>query len=244
MRVATFLRLAMLGLLIAFIGWPEPFEPLLAPFTRNDAPAIYRHGNLAYLTFQHIGIVALASLGATVAGVGMAILVTRRSGQEFLPLARSIVNLGQTFPPVAVLALAVPAVGFGARPTLIALFLYGMLPIFENALTALTTLPPRVMEAARGVGMTATQRLVRVELPLSVPLILAGIRISVVISLGTATIGSTVAAKTLGEVIIAGLLSSNLAFILQGGIIVALLAVLIHDGLLTLERFAHRRVHH
>src|SRR5690606_25106469 len=110
------------------------------------------------------------------------------AGAEFLPLARSVVNVGQTFPPVAVLALAVPAVGFGERPTLIALFLYGLLPIFENTLAALTTLPQNVMEAARGVGMTGLQRLLRVELPLSMPLILAGIRISVVISLATATI--------------------------------------------------------
>ena len=69
--------------------------------------------------------------------VALAILVTRPFGAEFLPLSRSLVNIGQTFPPVAVLALAVPAVGFGEKPTLIALFLYGLLPIFENALTGL-----------------------------------------------------------------------------------------------------------
>ena len=181
---------------------------------------------------------AIASVAAAVVAIGMAILVTREAGAEFLPLARSVVNVGQTFPPVAVLALAVPAVGFGERPTLIALFLYGLLPIFENTLAALTTLPQNVMEAARGVGMTGVQRLLRVELPLSMPLILAGIRISVVISLATATIGSTVAAKTLGEVIIAGLLSSNLAFVLQGGLVIAAMAILIHDGLFALERRA------
>jgi osmoprotectant transport system permease protein len=135
-----------------------------------------------------------------------------------------------------VLALAVPAVGFGEKPTLIALFLYGLLPIFENTLTALSTLPRNVMEAARGAGMTGGQRLTQVELPLALPLILAGIRISVVISLATAAIGSTVAAKTLGEVIIAGLLSDNLAFVLQGGLVSAAMAILIHDGLLAVER--------
>lgn len=241
-RPGTWLQLVLLGLLLAFLLWPHWFEPVLAPLVQANAPAIYRQGNLAVLTLQHIGIVAAASLAATIAGVGMAVLVTRKAGEELLPLARSIVHVGQTFPPVAVLALAVPALGFGNKPTLIALILYGLLPIFENALTALTTLPASVLEAARGVGMTATQRLLRVELPLSVPLILAGIRVSVVISLGTATIGSTVAAKTLGEVILAGLLSNNLAFILQGGAVVAVLAVLIHDGLLGLERLAARRL--
>jgi len=119
---------------------------------------------------------------------------------------------------------------------------YGLPPIFENALTGLTTLPANVMEAARGAGMTGWQRLLKVELPLSAPIILGGIRLSVVISLATATIGSTVAAKTLGEVIIAGLLSNNLAFILQGGLIVAALAVLIYDGLSAIERYAARRM--
>jgi hypothetical protein len=85
-----------------------------------------------------------------------------------------------------------PAVGFGEKPTLIALFLYGLLPIFENTVTGLTTLPYPVLEAARGVGMTGWQRLVKIELPLALPVIIGGIRLSVVIRLATATIGSTV----------------------------------------------------
>jgi osmoprotectant transport system permease protein len=91
------------------------------------------------------------------------------------------------------------------------------------------------------MGMTGRQRLLRVELPLALPVILAGVRLSTVISLATATIGSTVAARTLGEVIIAGLLSSNTAFVLQGGLIVGALAVLIYDGLSAIERALTRR---
>jgi len=238
----TLLRLALLVLLVVFITRPEWFEPLLRPLTENGAPAIYNRGSLLILTLQHLGTVAIATACATIVAVALAILVTRPAGAEFLPLSRSLVNIGQTFPPVAVLALAVPAVGFGEEPTLIALFLYGLLPIFENALTALTTLPGNVTEAARGAGMTGLQRLVKVELPLSAPVILGGIRLSVVISLATATIGSTVAAKTLGEVIIAGLTSNNLAFVLQGGLIVAALAVLIYDAFSAIERFAARRM--
>jgi osmoprotectant transport system permease protein len=167
--------------------------------------------------------------------------VTRPTGREFLPLARSLVNIGQTFPPVAVLALAVPAFGFGEKPTLIALFLYGLLPIFENTVTGLSTLPPSVMEAARGVGMTGGQRLWRVELPLAAPIILAGIRLSVVISIATATIGATVAASTLGAVIIAGLTSNNLAFVVQGGLLVGALAILVFDALRAVEALLARR---
>jgi osmoprotectant transport system permease protein len=193
------------------------------------------------VTLLHLRTVAIATTGAIIVAVTLAILVTRSFGAEFLPLSRSLVNVGQTFPPVAVLALAVPILGFGEKPTLVALFLYGLLPIFENTLTGLTTLPSSVMEAARGSGMTDRQRLFKVELPLAMPVILAGIRLSVVISLATATIGSTVAAKTLGEVIIAGLQSNNLAFVLQGGLIVGALAVLIYDGFSAIERILARR---
>ena len=173
----------------------------------------------------------MAISAATLLAVSVGMLVTRQRGAEFLPLARAVANLGQTFPPVAILALAVPALGFGLMPTLVALFLYGMLPIFENTVTGLQQVSPRVREAAQGMGMTASQQLWRVEIPLALPMILAGIRIALVISVGTATIGSTVAAKGLGEVIIAGLLTDNMAFVLQGGIMVALIAIII-DALL------------
>jgi osmoprotectant transport system permease protein len=239
--VPTILRSLLLLVLIAFLLSPGSFEPLLKPLVQSNAPAIYNQGSLLSLTLLHLRTVLIATLAATIIAVLLAILVTRPFGAEFLALSRSLVNIGQTFPPVAVLALAVPAVGFGEKPTLIALFLYGLLPIFENTLTALTNLPRSVMEAARGSGMTPFQRLIQVELPLSLPVVVAGIRLSVVISLATATIGSTVAAKTLGEVIIAGLQSNNLAFVLQGGLIVGALAVLIYDGLSAIEAMIARR---
>tara|TARA_B100001778_G_scaffold326611_1_gene323526 strand:+ start:41 stop:781 length:741 start_codon:yes stop_codon:yes gene_type:complete len=241
MKLAMLTRLALLALLVTFIVTPETFAPVFAPFTQNNAPAIYTQTSMLSLTLSHLALVGLATLAATLFSVSLAIIVTRPFGVEFLPLSRSIANIGQTFPPVAVLALAVPIFGFGPIPTLIALFLYGLLPIFENALTGLTNLPGNVSEAARGAGMTGWQRLAQVEFPLAFPVILAGIRLSVVISLATATIGSTVAAKTLGEVIIAGLLSNNTAFVLQGGLVVGVLALLIHDGLVMVERAMARR---
>ena len=241
MSIGLVIRLLVLALLVAFLVSPESFAFVFEPLTKNNQPVIYNQGSLLDLTLNHLLIVAIATALAATVAVGLAILVTRPFGTEFLPLSRSLANVGQTFPPVAVLALAVPMLGFGTAPTLVALFLYGLLPIFENALTGLTGLPPTVTEAARGMGMTGGQRLVRVELPLALPVILAGVRLSTVISLATATIGSTVAARTLGEVIIAGLLSSNTAFVLQGGLIVGALAVLIYDGLSAIERALTRR---
>jgi osmoprotectant transport system permease protein len=238
---ALLARLAALAALLALVLKPELFKPILEPLTENGAPAVYNQGSLLDLTLAHLGLTAGASLAATALALLMGVFVTREAGSEFLPLSRSIVNIGQTFPPVAVLALAVPAVGFGVKPTLIALILYGLLPIFENTIAGLRQVPAATLEAARGMGMSAAQRLFSVELPLALPVILAGVRLSVVINLGTATIGSTVAAKGLGEVIIAGLQSSNTAFVLQGGVIVGLLAVLVYDALGFVERQAARR---
>jgi osmoprotectant transport system permease protein len=241
-RRAVMIRLTALIVLLAFISAPNLFAPVFEPLTTNNAPAIYNQGNLLFLTMAHLGTVFSAALASALVAVLLGVLVTRPFGVEFLPLSRSLVSIGQTFPPVAVLAIAVPLVGFGEKPTLIALFLYGLLPIFENTLTGLTQVSPLTLDAAKGMGMGPARRLYEVELPLALPVILAGIRLSVVINLGTATIGSTVAAKGLGEVIIAGLQSNNTAFILQGGLVVALLAVLIHDGLMMIERLLVRRL--
>ena len=242
-RAANVLRIVALGALLAFLLTPQSFARLFAPFTEYGAPPIYDQGNLLTLALAQLGTVLLAAAASSLVAVGLGILVTRPSGAEFLPLSRTLVNIGQTFPPVAVLAVAVPLVGFGLKPTLIALFAYGLLPIFENTMVGLKTVPAAVLEAASGMGMSARQRLLSVELPLAMPLILEGIRLSLVINVGTATIGSTVAAKGLGEVIIAGLLSNNTAFILQGGLVTGLMAVLLYDALAGLERRICARAH-
>jgi osmoprotectant transport system permease protein len=239
---ATLLRFAALALLVGFLLAPQAFAPLFAPLTQYGAPPIYDQGNLLKLALAHLGTVCAAAAASTLVGAGLGILVTRPSGAQFLPLSRTLVNIGQTFPPVAVLAITVPLLGFGEKPTLVALFAYGLLPIFENTIVGLKTVPATVVEAANGMGMNARQRLWSVELPLALPLILEGIRLSLVINVGTATIGSTVAAKGLGEVIIAGLLSNNTAFILQGGLVTGLMAILLYDALAALEKRLCRAV--
>jgi len=230
------LRVGGIALLAAFLAAPTAFEPVFAPFTEFGQPAIYTQSSLSSLAFAHLLTVGAAAAASTAFAVALGIFVTRPFGREFMPLSLSIASIGQTFPPVAVLAVAVPAVGFGEAPTLIALFLYGLLPILENTMAGLLQVPASVVDAAQGMGMDEAQRLWQVEMPLATPVILEGVRVSAVINLGTATIGSTVAAKGLGEVIVAGLLSNNTAYILQGGLVVGLMAVLLYDGLQILER--------
>jgi osmoprotectant transport system permease protein len=178
------------------------------------------------LWLSHAGLVATATLVALVLGVGLAMLVTRPVGAEFRPLVTVLATVGQTMPPVAVLAIAVPILGFGPGPTVIALALYGFLPVLMNGVAGFEGVPPAVLEAADGMGLTGLQRLLRVELPIAAPVILAGIRTSVVINIGTATIGSTVGALTLGTPIIEGLVGEKLPFVIQGAFVVGLFAVL------------------
>lgn len=196
---------------------------------------------------NYLGQHLLVSLAALLLGLAVSLpltLAAHRSPAVRWPVL-TLASLIQTIPGLALLALFYPLLlalsalsvkalgaGFSALgflPSLLSLALYAMLPILRNGVTGLAGVDPAVVEAARGMGMTEGQVLRQVELPLALPLIIAGVRLTTVISLSTAAIGSTVAAKSLGEVIIAGLLSDNAAFILQGGFIIAGLAVLIHE---------------
>ena len=213
---------ALLALLV--LGLPASKPLFAALFPALDRP-LYEQDSFAALLWAHVGMVAASSAAAALIGIAAGIFVTRAGGREFRPLVETLVAIGQTVPPVAVLAIAVPLIGFGAWPALIALALYGLLPIVRASVAGLESVPAAALEAADGAGMTALQRLWRVELPLALPVLLAGVRTSVIINIGTATIASTVGAKTLGSPIIVGLSGFNTAYVIQGALVVGLLAV-------------------
>jgi osmoprotectant transport system permease protein len=202
----------------------------LAAVFHGGQDLLYPRADPSWLVAEHLLLVGISSLFAIGVGVGVGILVTRSGGKQFLPVAEKLAAIAQTFPPAAVLALAVPALGFGFKPTIIALFLYGILPILRNTLSGLTEVTQEVLEAARGMGMTDGQVLRRVELPLAMPVILAGIRTSVIVNVGTATIGATIGAGGLGAPIVSGLVNQNPAFLAEGTIIVGLLALTLDAG--------------
>jgi len=219
---------AMFVAVISQMGW---WEAALRFFFPAEPQVLHPRGPLLALVAEHLEMVILSSGITVLIGLPLGIWVTRRRGRAFLPLATNLTAIGQTFPPVAVLALAVPALGFGFWPTIAALFLYGLLPVVRNTIEGLEGVPADVLDAAYGAGMSRLQALIKVELPLAAPVILAGIRISVVINIGTATIGAAIGAGGLGSPIIAGLVEFNIAYILEGAIPAALLALLV-DGLL------------
>lgn len=212
------------ALLALVFGMPY-LEPLFAAlFPALDRP-IYVQDSFASLLLSHGAIVVASSVLSLVVGVAAGVFVTRPSGREFRPLVEALVSIGQTVPPVAVLAIAVPLIGFGALPAFIALALYGLLPIVRATIAGMESVPPSVIEAADGLGLRAAQRLMRVEMPLAAPVLLAGVRSSVTINIGTAAIASTVGAKTLGSPIIIGLSGFNTAYVIQGALVLGLLAI-------------------
>jgi osmoprotectant transport system permease protein len=215
----------LLLLLVFLLFGMTLLTPLFALAFPGTAPPIYPDDSSFALFLSHAEYVVVSSLAATVVGAGLGIVATRRWGAEFRPLLEALAAIGQSFPPAAVLALAVPAFGYGPAPTMIALTLYGILPVLKNTLAGLAGVPDAVREAGEGMGLTGFELLRDVELPLAAPTILAGIRLSVIINIGTAAIGSTVGAVTLGNPIIGGLVTGKVAYVLQGAIIVGLFAI-------------------
>nr|WP_318381010.1 ABC transporter permease [uncultured Enterobacter sp.] len=203
---------------------------------------VYQQESFITLTLAHFWLVGVSSAIAIAIGMGAGIAVTRPAGLEFRSLVETIAAVGQTFPPVAVLAIAVPVMGFGKEPAVIALTLYGVLPILQGTLAGLSAVPAGVQSVAEGMGMSAWQRLMKVELPLASPVILAGVRTSVIINIGTAAIASTVGANTLGTPIIIGLSGFNTAYVIQGALLVALAAIIVDRCFERLARAMTRHV--
>jgi osmoprotectant transport system permease protein len=218
--------------LIANTGWWEAGLRFLFP---GEATVMHPRAGLLVLVWEHIQLVAISSSITIIVGIPLGIWVSRPSGHDFLPIVTDITSFGQTFPPVAVLALAVPVLGFGLMPTVVALFLYGLLPVVRNTIAGLRAVPPNLLDAAYGMGMSRWQALFRVELPLSAQVILAGVRVSVIINIGTAMIGAVIGAGGLGSPIVAGLVRDNLAFIIEGALPAALLAILADQFLANIE---------
>lgn len=217
--------LVWLALLLGACVAMDQLEPVFRWIEPDSRTVIYARADFLSLLGNHLLVVSVAAGLSIVIGVGAAIAVTRQWGKDFLPLVAQVAAIGQTFPPVAVLALAVPILGFGTLPVIVALLLYGLLPIVRNTLAGLHGVSAEIREAARGMGMQPHQRLWLVEMPLAASVILAGIRTSITINIATAAIGATMGASNLGDPIISGIVNGNTAHILQGALLIALLAL-------------------
>jgi len=228
----------LLGMVVAFfilISYSQLWEYIFTEIFPNEKQVLHSKATLLTFVIEHLYLVFLSSFFSVIIGVFFGVLVTRKSFSDFKGLVDNLSSMGQTFPPVAILALSVPLLGFGFKPTILALFIYGLLPILRNTISGINSVSPYVLDAAKGMGMTKSQVLFKIELRLAAKVILAGVRTSVIINVGTAAIGATVGSGGLGVPIIAGLVSQNPAFTLEGAIPAAMLAVLIDSALRKIE---------
>ena len=231
-------RLLWAVLALLALVWLQPYStPIFHSLFPTLERPVYLQEPFVDLLWQHCALVALSSSFAVLIGTAAGVFITRARGREFASVVQAIVSIGQTVPPVAVLAIAVPVVGFGELPALIALALYGLLPVLQSTVAGLQSVSEAVRQSADGMGMSPWQGFTQVDVPLALPVWLAGVRASVIINIGTAAIASTVGAKTLGSPIIVGLSGFNTAYVLQGAVLVGMLAIVVD---MSFERLAQR----
>ena len=191
-------------------------------------------------TLEHMVLVVISILIAVAIGLPLGVWIARREGPR--PWVLGSANIVQTLPSLALFGFLIPFVGIGNKTAVVALVLYSLLPIIRNTYTGITGVDRAVVEAARGLGMTDRQLLWNVEMPLSLPVILAGIRVATVISVGLATIAGAIGADGLGTYIFRGLTMVNNDVILAGAVPASILALIADTGLGWLERRLKARV--
>nr|WP_295874893.1 ABC transporter permease/substrate-binding protein [uncultured Chitinophaga sp.] len=196
-------------------------------------------GKLLEQTLTHTGLTFISVLIAVCIGVPAGILISRH--KRLAGPVLGITGVLQTIPSIALLGFMIPLLGIGPKPAIVALFLYALLPVVRNTYTGILGVDPNITEAATGMGMNTRQLLLKVQLPLAMPVILAGIRTATVINVGVATLAAYIAAGGLGEFIFGGIALNNTNMMLAGAIPAALLAILFDWALSRLQRLNMRK---
>jgi osmoprotectant transport system permease protein len=177
--------------------------------------------------WEHIELTVVSTLLVLVIAVPLGVLLSRRRARPATPLVLAIANIGQSAPAIGVLVLLAVIWGIGFWTAIVALVAYGVLPALRNTMVGLQQVDPTLVDAGRGIGMSARTVLWRVEIPLAVPVILAGIRTTLVLMVGTATIAAFISGGGLGDLVTSGVATQRTPVLLTGCILVALLALLI-----------------
>jgi osmoprotectant transport system permease protein len=178
-------------------------------------------------TLEHVGLTLASAAVVLVVAVPLGIALTRRRLRRLAPPVLALANTGQAAPAIGLVVLLAAWLGFGFRTAVLALVLYAMLPVLRNTLVGIGGVDARLVEAARGMGMSATAALLRVELPLAVPVILAGVRTALVLLVGTATLAVFVDGGGLGILVTTGINLYLNTLLISGALLVALLALFI-----------------
>ena len=214
-------------LLVAFLGVTIWMTSLGSVGIFKVTPAM----KIVSATVRHLQIVAVAELLAIIVGIPIGFLSTRRAFRFVSPVLIGVANVGQTVPTLAFIGITAALLGMGYTAAVIALFVYATLPIVRNTYAGIRSVDPAVKEAAQGMGMSKWEVTSRIELPLARPIIIAGIRTSTVVNVGTAAVAGMIGAGGLGAIIMTGLAVRVMPIVIQGAAPTAALAIAL-DALL------------
>ncbi|MFJ8086364.1 ABC transporter permease [Streptomyces sp. NPDC096205] len=184
-------------------------------------------GQVSKALWQHVQLTVISTFFVLVIAVPLGILLTRGALRRATPLVMAVANMGQATPAIGLLALLVIWLGIGRRAALIGMIAYAVLPVLSNTIAGLRANDPTLLEAARGIGMSQLGVLTKVELPLAVPLILAGVRTALVLNVGTATLATFGGGGGLGVLITAGITNQRMPVLVLGSILTIALALLV-----------------
>ncbi len=196
---------------------------------------LFTWGDIAKESRNHIKMVALSMLIATAIGVPLGVIITRRVFKRTAPFVIGVVGIGQSVPSLAVIAIMAPVLGLAFQSAIVALVIYALLPIVRNSYAGVNNISPAVIEAARGMGMSNWQIARKIELPLARPVVMTGVRISTIITVGTAELAVLVGGTGLGVITFTGVVAQEPLLILQGAAPTALMAILLGYMLEILE---------
>ncbi|MGV9914163.1 ABC transporter permease [Streptomyces tendae] len=220
-RKLSFLPVVLIAVLLATWLW----------YRQADLDALSRNalgnGQVTKALWQHVQLTVISTFFVLIIAIPLGILLTRKAFRRATPFAMAFANMGQATPAIGLLALLVIWLGIGRRAALIGIIIYAVLPVLSNTIAGLKANDPTLLEAARGIGMSPLGVLARVELPLAVPLILAGVRTALVLNVGTATLATFGGGGGLGVLITTGITSQRMPVLVLGSILTVALALLV-----------------
>lgn len=219
-------RLLLVGLpiftVLLLIGWTVWSN--VTEFDDIEA-RLLTWSNIGVLTWQHLLIVIVSACIVVATAIPMGVVLTRRGARAASPVVVGIANAGQAAPVIGVIVLLALAIGFGFWIAVLALTIYAFLPVLANTIAGLRGVDPSLVEAARGMGMSSTQVLFRVELPLAIPVIMTGVRTALVLLVGAGAFATFIDAGGLGLLIQTGIVMFRYSILVSGAILVAALAL-------------------
>ncbi|MCX4508787.1 ABC transporter permease [Streptomyces sp. NBC_01619] len=184
-------------------------------------------GNVPLRTWQSVKLTAISTFWVLIIAIPLGIALTRPGLSRAAPLFTALANIGQATPAIGLLALLVIWLGIGPSTAIIGMVVYAVLPVLANTVAGLKAIDPQLVEASRGIGMSAAGTLTRVELPLAVPLILAGVRTALVLNVGTSTLATFVGGGGLGDLITSGIQTQRMPVLILGSVLTVALALLV-----------------